>query len=98
MQRSAETPRAEPEPLDQWKQTKYVRVLDRIGPLKFLVPGVGDNINGVIEMRNSGDVPSVTGRGACLKAVCVISKIEDDEPDELHRESVDRGRAYCKGF
>ena len=67
--------------LDQGKQTKRVHVPDGIGLPEPL--GVGSNGKSLVETRNGGNVPRVTGQGACTEAVCVISEIGDDCFDDL---------------
>ena len=45
--------------------------------------GVGSNGKIVVETRNSGNVPRITGQRACTEAVCVIGEIGDDCFDDL---------------
>ena len=75
-----------------------MHVPDGFRPPGFSVPEVDANGKGVIEMRNSGDVPSVTGRGACAETVRVVDKIGDDQLNDLHRKSVCRGRVRRRGL
>ena len=82
--------------LDQGKQTKRVHVPDRIGPPE--PSGVESNGKGVMEMRNGGNVPTVTGQGACTEAVCVISKISDKFLDDLKGQSGCRRLVCCRGL
>jgi len=36
-----------------------------------------------MEMRDRGDVPGITGEGACKEATCSIDKMGDDHFDDL---------------
>ena len=38
----------------------------------------GDRAKSVMEMRDRGDVPGVTGQGACQKSAFVIDEMGDD--------------------
>ena len=81
--------------LDQGKQAKRAHIPNLIGPLKFpSLPVIVYEDKGVIEMRNSGDVPGVTGQGACAETVCVVSKISDDHFDDLQGKPGGR-RTVC---
>jgi len=71
--------------LDQGKQTKLARILEWFGPPKFRIkvrPTVSSG-KSVMEMRDRGDVPGVTGEGACKKAGSVIDKMGDDHFNDL---------------
>ena len=89
-----------PERLDQGKQTKLVFVYEWSGPCRILalVQGIVWNDKGAMEMRNSGDVPGVTGHGACAETACVVDKIGDDDFDDLHGKSGGGGRACRRGL
>ena len=89
----------EPELLDQGKQTKRVHMPDGIGPQKFssIIP-IEVNGKGVVEMRNSGDIPRVTGLGACAETASVISKIGDDDFDDLQGKPGGRRTVRCRGL
>ena len=59
--------------LDQGKQTEHVHVPDRIGPLGSSAKYVfGVNGEGVMEMRDSGDVPGEACQGACAETAFAV--------------------------
>ena len=79
--------------LDQGKQTKPARVMEWFGPPKFQIkvrPTVSSD-KSVMEMRDRGNVPGVTGEGTRKKAGCVISKMGDDHFDDLQGKFCNRG-------
>ena len=45
-------------------------------------------------MGNDGDVPGVTGQGACEEAALVIDEVGDDHFKDLLGESGDRGKIW----
>ena len=83
--------------LDQGKQAEHVLVPDDIGPSESSIPRpVGVNDEGVMEMRNGGDVPRVTGQGACAETELVVDQVSDDDLNDVLRKAGDRGRG-CGG-
>ena len=84
--------------LDQGEQTKPVHAPKGIGPLKLSVPVVDVSDEGVVKMRNGGDVPGVTGQGACAETGYVIGKASDDDFDHLQGKSGGRERACRRGL
>ena len=80
----------DPECLDEGKQAKSVHTLETITPLKFSFPGVADE-EIVMEVRDSSNVPGVTGQGACEEAAYVVGKIGDDNFDNFQRKFCGRG-------
>jgi hypothetical protein len=46
----------------------------------------------VVEMRNGGDVPAVTGQGACEETACVVGEMDDDQSDYFLGKSGGDGR------
>jgi hypothetical protein len=76
-----------------------VHVQDGLGPPEFaLVQGVDANGEGVVKTRNSGDVPGITGQGACAETALVIGKIADDRFDNLQGKSGGRGIVCCRSL
>ena len=76
---------SEMELLDQRQQTKLVQMTEGMGPPGSPVPGPGVGVSdkGVMEMRNGGDVPGVTGQGARAEVVLVVDEMGDDDFDYL---------------
>ena len=46
---------------------------------------------GVVEMRDGGDIPRVTGQGTCKEGVGVTNQVGDDQFHELLRKTGDWG-------
>lgn len=65
-------------------------------PHRVLDAEARPNNKGVVEMRNGGNVPGVTGQSACKETVCVESKICDDYFDDLQGKP-GGGRRACRG-
>lgn len=65
---------ADMELLDQGKQTEFVHGPEWFGPQKFRIraQGMGLDDEGVVELRNSGNVPGITGEGACEETPRVV--------------------------
>jgi len=85
--------------LDQGKQAKNVHILNGIEPPKFFfVRVVVDRGKGVMEVGNSGDVPGVTGQGACAETACVVSKIGGDHSEDIQGKADGRGIVCCRGL
>ena len=78
---------ADPELLDQGEQIELARVLEWRWPLKFRLigPGTGSNNESMMEMRDRGDVPGVTGQGTRQKTVRVVDEMRDNCFDDLQR-------------
>ena len=78
----------DPESLDRGKQTESIHVRDGVVP-----PGLSVDVNGkgVIEIRNSVDVPGVTCKGACAEAAGVISEVGSDYFEDLRGKFCGRG-------
>ena len=69
-------------------------VPDRIGPSGSSVPRVvGANDECMMEMRDGGDVPRITGQGTCTETGLVVEKMSDDLFDDVLRKPGDRRRA-----
>ena len=47
-----------------------------------------------MKVGDSGNVPRVTGHGACQEAGCVVNEVGDDHFHDLLREIGDWGRAW----
>jgi hypothetical protein len=47
-----------------------------------------------METRNGGNVPGVTGQGACAETACVIGKIGNDYFNDLLGKPDCRGQAH----
>ena len=76
------------EPLDKGKQTEPARFLEWLGPPPFKAderPTIHGH-KSVVEVRDSGNVPGVTGQGACYKTGRVIDKVGDYHFDDLQGE------------
>ena len=89
---------ADLELLDQGKQTKLARILEWFGPPTFRIK-VGPAISSdksMMEMRDRGDVPGITGEGACKEAACIIDKMGDDHFNDLQGKFCG-GRRACDG-
>ena len=52
---------------------------------------MGRSDKGVMKVGDSGDVPGVTGQGACDETGLVIDKMSDDHFDDLLGEPGGRG-------
>jgi len=52
---------------------------------------------GLVEMRDGGDVPRVAGQGTRAETVGVIGKMGNDHFDELQGKLGDRGRVCWRG-
>ena len=76
---------ADLELLNQGKQTKPVLVQERFGPQEtpFHPQGGNHSSKGVMEVRNGGDIPGVTGPGACKETALVVDEMGDDHFDNL---------------
>ena len=46
-------------------------------------PSNGLNNEGMMKMRDGGDVPGVAGQGAREETLCVVDKMDDDHLDDL---------------
>ena len=68
---------------DQGKQTEPVHALEWNRPSELSAKDAVTNDKGVMEMGNGGDVPGVTGQGACAETVFVVEMCEDDLDDIL---------------
>ena len=97
MHNSLAEARPHPAKLDEGKQTERVHVLDGIGPLVFVFPGVDASEKGLVEMRHGGDIPGVTSQGACAETAYVIGKIDDDHFDDLLGKPGSGGRVRRQG-
>jgi len=84
----------------QGKQPEPLHMKEWFGPNDFLLcaPGKCLGSKSVVNVRNSGEVPGVTGQGACEKPVLVVDEVGDDHFDDIHGKSDDRGRACCGGL
>ena len=73
---------------DQWKQPEFMHVPEWFGPLGFAncVPGICLGDEGVMEMRDSGDVLGVTGQRACEEAALVVDEMDNDHFEDLPRK------------
>ena len=71
--------------LYQRKQTESAHDPERSGPygFPFLARGPGSSDEGVMEMGNGGDVPGVTGQGACAETARIVDEMGDDHFDDL---------------
>jgi len=88
---------ADAECLDEGKQTKCMHAPERFGPTTFSAPGVVDE-EAVMEVRDCGGVPGVTGQGARAETEHVIDKVGDDHLDDLRGEPGGGGRARRSGL
>ena len=80
--------------LDKGKQAKHVLVQKGIGPSGSSVERVvGANDEGMMEMRDSSDVPRVTSQGTCVETGLVVEKMNDDHFNYLQRKPGGGGRA-----
>ena len=68
---------------DQGKQTEPMHAPEWNRPLEFYVKEVVTHDEGVMEMGNSGDVPGVTGQGACAETVFVVDEMCEDDLDDI---------------
>ena len=72
-------------------------VQNDIGPSESSLPRVvGANDEGMMEMRDGGDVPRIAGQGACAETELVVDEISDDDFNDVLRKSGDRRQA-CRG-
>jgi len=85
---------ADSELLDQEKQAKPVHVQERLGPRALCRPYGGVyNSNGVMEVRDSSDVPGETSQGACEETGLIIDGMADYHFNDLLGKPGGRGRA-----
>ena len=54
------------------------------------VVGLNDS-EGVMDVGSGGNIPGVTGQGACAETAHVIAKVSDDRFDELLGKTRGRG-------
>ena len=71
-------------------------VPDKIGSSGSSVPrAIGANDEGMMCMRDGGDVPRVTGQGTCAETGLVVEKMSDDHFDDVLRKPCG-GRRACR--
>ena len=75
-----------------------MHVPDGVGPPELSVIGVDANGEGVVEMGNCGNVPGVTGQGACAETAHIMDQIRDDCSDDLEGKPGGRGRGRRRGL
>ena len=83
---------------DKGKQTKSVHVWEWFRPKKFVgfALEIARRDEGVVKMRDSCDVPRVTGQGTCKETAGVIDQMGNDHFDDLLGKSHGGGLA-CRG-
>jgi hypothetical protein len=59
---------------------------------------VGPGGESVMKMGEGGDVPGITGQGACQKTGFVVDEVGDDHLDDLLGKSGGGGRACCRNL
>ena len=75
-----------------------MHVLDGVGPPELSIAGADVDGKGVVEMGNGGNVPGVTGQGACAETAHVIDQVRDDDSDDLEGKPGGRGRGRRRGL
>ena len=60
-----------------------MHAVDSIRPITFPVPVWFVDEEGMVEKRDGGDVPGVTGKRTYVKARYVVGEVSDDEFDDF---------------
>ena len=80
------------------KQTSHLRVMEGVGPFKVLDMGICPGGKGVSEVGNGGNVPGITGQGACAEVGRIVGKMGGDNFDDPQGKPGGRGRACGRGL
>ena len=87
----------DPELIDEGKQPKFTRLLERVRPPTSVVsPRDGHFGNeDVVKIRGGGNVPGAANQGTYNEVVIVVPEVEKDNFNDLLRKSGGQGLDFC---
>ena len=71
--------RTDPDPFDEWEQTKLVRFSERSGPKVFSQGDIVIDREGVMEMGDSSNVPRVACQGTRQEGGGIVDEVGNDD-------------------